>query len=742
MNADHAGFLKLLAPASPDAGGGHFGLAERADIRENARRGILEGSGESRMAAGDDWHKHAITREEKSFLAEESFPSTFAPRGKARFGLAQEFGSDTSDCPQPGVDEAAEVHDPAAFLLRIIEDSEVSKRLGSVVPSHRQQHESVPTEPTKHNADVSTFEQPLARVPSRESTRPSPPEGIQSYPKLPDSALAGDEPETILPRESSEAADGLGAAAIPGIARPRRRGAEEVSNSAAESATSGSLPATPMRTGSRPPDPALLTMSNAPASKDRLESEEEIATLLSAMEDTEIAKSLGVVARSEKGAARPSAEAGPSMRPAGLRVLEGQIDIPVSAKWVQPETRTERQTEEAVEFDAAANRVSPVGAEDIPKKESKPASPEAILPLRSIIGGRENPTLTDQHDSTTAEHAETPRDTSEGDIPDAVLKAMQRLNPTGRLTSEALQANGASAAVPDLKIAWRFEASTKPLLTASSGAIQENEPGPTPENMVPPHEPPPAAPALGRSTETAAVSAASEPAAAALPGESRSEASAPSVAPSTSDSLTVGVSQQSQGRSDEAPAFPSPEAAVDPPRLQMLQDGSPILRRLSRLGGLSRLVQKTTRLTSKHLDRAEFHLETQFERWFEPPDPRRRSRRLAKPPLVAYYWPADDPKAHEIADISFGGLHLLTQDRWPEGSIFSMCLQRTDTEKGEPGSWIAVDFRIVHWCRDGVAGAFLPSSNMTYADAGRANNCVDRKTLESFVKRLVGRARR
>lgn len=34
MNAEHAGFLELLAPASPDAGVGHFGLAERVDIRE------------------------------------------------------------------------------------------------------------------------------------------------------------------------------------------------------------------------------------------------------------------------------------------------------------------------------------------------------------------------------------------------------------------------------------------------------------------------------------------------------------------------------------------------------------------------------------------------------------------------------------------------------------------------------------------------------------------------------------
>lgn len=45
MNAEHAGFLELLAPASPDAGVGHFGLAERVDMRENARRGVLEGSG-------------------------------------------------------------------------------------------------------------------------------------------------------------------------------------------------------------------------------------------------------------------------------------------------------------------------------------------------------------------------------------------------------------------------------------------------------------------------------------------------------------------------------------------------------------------------------------------------------------------------------------------------------------------------------------------------------------------------
>jgi hypothetical protein len=143
-------------------------------------------------------------------------------------------------------------------------------------------------------------------------------------------------------------------------------------------------------------------------------------------------------------------------------------------------------------------------------------------------------------------------------------------------------------------------------------------------------------------------------------------------------------------------------------------------------------------LTPERLDWAEMQLETRFEKWFEPPDPRRRSRRFPKPPVLAFYWPSHDPRACEVVDISLGGLHLITEDRWPEGSIVSLALQRTDQAKGTPDSWLAIDFRVIRLCDGSLAGAFIPSPpDVRYTAAGRAENCADRKTLHRFVHQLV-----
>lgn len=145
----------------------------------------------------------------------------------------------------------------------------------------------------------------------------------------------------------------------------------------------------------------------------------------------------------------------------------------------------------------------------------------------------------------------------------------------------------------------------------------------------------------------------------------------------------------------------------------------------------------TAGLINEGLDRAEIHLERWFQKWFGPPDPR-HSRRVAEPPLVAFHWIVDTPQALRIANISAGGLHLLTNERWSPGNIVSMTLQRTDMPKGSRESWIAVDFLVMRWCKDGMAGAFIASvPGLKNAVSGRAQNCADKRTLERFVEKLA-----
>jgi len=114
---------------------------------------------------------------------------------------------------------------------------------------------------------------------------------------------------------------------------------------------------------------------------------------------------------------------------------------------------------------------------------------------------------------------------------------------------------------------------------------------------------------------------------------------------------------------------------------------------------------------------------------------RRYAQRLVQPPLIGYFWTGSTPRAHEIRDFSSRGLYLLTEECWPPGVTFSMAVQRTDKECGEPDSWIAVDAKIVRWGADGVGVSLVPSRPGVVYD-GRAKNCASQKTLKRFFKQL------
>jgi hypothetical protein len=137
----------------------------------------------------------------------------------------------------------------------------------------------------------------------------------------------------------------------------------------------------------------------------------------------------------------------------------------------------------------------------------------------------------------------------------------------------------------------------------------------------------------------------------------------------------------------------------------------------------------------QHIARTRTQPSDRLQSWFGP----RRSQRLVKPPVVAWCWAADTPHSLKIADISSGGIHLLTDVRWPLGGTVPMTLQRTDRSKHAPGSWIVIDFTVVRWCDDGVAGFLIPPT--PYSIASGSENCADHRTLKHFVKQLARPAR-
>src|SRR6185437_9731845 len=134
------------------------------------------------------------------------------------------------------------------------------------------------------------------------------------------------------------------------------------------------------------------------------------------------------------------------------------------------------------------------------------------------------------------------------------------------------------------------------------------------------------------------------------------------------------------------------------------------------------------------MGRARLRPRSRLEDWFGP----RRSARLAQPPAVAYCWTADTPDPIEIADISSGGVHLLTDVRWPRGGVLSMTLQRTDRTSEMPESWVVINFMVTRLCSDGVAGAFIPTTHRLAGFVhGPAENCADGRTLKRFVRHLA-----
>lgn len=103
-----------------------------------------------------------------------------------------------------------------------------------------------------------------------------------------------------------------------------------------------------------------------------------------------------------------------------------------------------------------------------------------------------------------------------------------------------------------------------------------------------------------------------------------------------------------------------------------------------------------------------------FNRWFKKEEstvPRRSERRPA-PGLSAYY-SADPvtndspPKQNEIGNISSTGVYLLTDDRWPHGTVVSLTLQRTGPPEASSERRITLPAKAVRWGSDGVGLSFL-----------------------------------
>ena len=90
---------------------------------------------------------------------------------------------------------------------------------------------------------------------------------------------------------------------------------------------------------------------------------------------------------------------------------------------------------------------------------------------------------------------------------------------------------------------------------------------------------------------------------------------------------------------------------------------------------------------------------------------RRITRRKRWPRLVAYNSSGGVLEVHGVRDLCADGLYLMTDARWPLGTMITLTLQRTDgvTDDIQPSA-ITVQLSVIRWGKDGVGLAFTQSA--------------------------------
>jgi hypothetical protein len=100
--------------------------------------------------------------------------------------------------------------------------------------------------------------------------------------------------------------------------------------------------------------------------------------------------------------------------------------------------------------------------------------------------------------------------------------------------------------------------------------------------------------------------------------------------------------------------------------------------------------------------------------WLEnllKPDPAARAERRTVHRFVAYRWSGNDLKQERVKDISQTGVYILTEDRWPLGTLLFLTMQREGPLEMDPECRIETRAKVVRCGEDGVGLAFVWSDD-------------------------------
>jgi hypothetical protein len=106
---------------------------------------------------------------------------------------------------------------------------------------------------------------------------------------------------------------------------------------------------------------------------------------------------------------------------------------------------------------------------------------------------------------------------------------------------------------------------------------------------------------------------------------------------------------------------------------------------------------------------------SRFLRWLYPgayESDRRKGRRIPIPNLVAYDTTTGVAQSYEVGDISATGMFLVTEERWPAGSLLSLSIQREGPQEVGTERRIQLQAGAVRLARNGVGLSFVMPDGM------------------------------
>jgi uncharacterized membrane protein (UPF0127 family) len=120
---------------------------------------------------------------------------------------------------------------------------------------------------------------------------------------------------------------------------------------------------------------------------------------------------------------------------------------------------------------------------------------------------------------------------------------------------------------------------------------------------------------------------------------------------------------------------------------------------------------------------------------------RRRLRRQMWPRLVAYDWNGANLVVHGIRDASATGLYLLTEKRWPLGSLVTMTLQRAGSGDEDSKLSITVQLKVIRSGTDGVGLEFVLPETLDSAQWMKTGSTGDETNPAPFQDEKTGTLR-